>query len=62
MSNANPILWLPILTELGEDIVARILDESPDVVSALLEARANFLAAEDEAEALRHEGHENDES
>lgn len=54
----NPILWLPILTALGEEELARILDKSPDTASALLEAHANFQQAQADAEALRHEGHE----
>lgn len=60
MSNPNPILWLPILAELGEDVVARILDKSPDTASAILEAKKNFELAEEEAEALRRRGHEDE--
>lgn len=52
------IEWLPILTELGEKTIARILDKSPDVKSAILEARENFQKAEDEADALLKKGHE----
>ena len=54
------IEWIPILTELGEDVVARIIDKSPDVKSALLEARENFTKAEEEADALRRKGRENE--
>jgi hypothetical protein len=50
--------WLPILTELGEKEVARILDRSPDIQSAILEARENFQKAEEEADALKRKGHE----
>jgi hypothetical protein len=52
------VLWIPILTALGEETVSRILDNSPDVQSALLEAHADFDAAETEARALRGKGHE----
>lgn len=55
---SNPILWLPILTELSEEELARILDKSPDVASAILEAHANFRQAQRDAEDLRREGHE----
>jgi hypothetical protein len=60
MPQANPIEWLPILMELGEKEVARILDRSPDARTALLQAHENFVAAEQEARNLRAEGHEND--
>lgn len=56
----NPILWLPILTELGEDVIARIMDQSPDTADAILKARENFRLAQDEGEALRRKGHENE--
>lgn len=52
--------WIPILTELGEDIVARIIEKSPDAKSALLKAKADFEAAEKEAGDLRRKGHENE--
>lgn len=52
------IEWLPILAELGEKTVARILDKSPDIQSAILEARKNFQKAEEEADALKKMGHE----
>lgn len=55
---ADKILWLPILMDLGEDIVARIMDKSPDTATAILEARENFKKAEDEANDLRKLGHE----
>lgn len=58
MPEANKIEWLPILMELGEKTVARILDRSPDVATALKEAHENFVAAEAEAKALREKGHE----
>lgn len=54
------IEWLPILAELGEKTISRILDKSPDIKTAILEARENFQKAEEEAEALRKKGHEND--
>lgn len=54
------IEWLPILMALGEKQIARILDKSPDVKSAILEARENFTKAEEEAEALKRKGHESD--
>lgn len=57
MSNGNKILWLPILTELGEDVVARLIDKSPDVKSAILEAKENFDKAVEEGEALKNKGH-----
>ena len=56
----DQIEWLPILAELGEKTIARIFDKSPDVQSAILEARENFKRAVDEAEALKRKGHEND--
>lgn len=55
---SDKIEWLPILAELGEKTVARILDKSPDVKSALLAARENFQKAEEEADALKKKGHE----
>lgn len=55
---SDNIEWLPILAELGEKTVARILDKSPDVKSALLEAKDNFDKAVDEADALKRKGHE----
>lgn len=55
---SNQIEWLPILTALGEEELARILDKSPDVASALLEAHANFQQAQRDAADLRREGHE----
>lgn len=58
--NASPILWLPILAELGEKTVARIFDKSPDIQSAILEARENFQAAQREADDLKKLGHENE--
>lgn len=54
----DKIEWLPILSELGEEIVARILDKSPDIQSAILEARENFTKLGEEATELRHKGHE----
>lgn len=57
---SDAIEWLPILTELGEEEIARILDKSPDIQSAILEAKENFDKAVDEAEALRRMGHEDD--
>lgn len=54
--------WLPILAELGEKTVGRIIEKSPDVKSAILAARENFVKAEEEAKALRGRGHENDNS
>lgn len=54
---ASKLEWLPILVELGEDVVTRLLDKSPDAASAIAEARENFQRAEEEAEALRSEGH-----
>lgn len=56
----DKIEWLPILMKLGEDIVARIMDKSPDTAAAILAARENFEKAEDEAKALRRLGHENE--
>jgi len=58
---SDAILWLPILAALGEKEVARILDKSPDVQSALLAAKENFDKAAEEADALARKGHENDE-
>lgn len=55
---ADKILLLPILAELGETTVARILDRSPDVLSAIMEAHENFKKAEEEADALLKRGHE----
>lgn len=60
MPETNKTLWLPILAELGEDVIARIFDKSPDVKSAILEARENFKKAEDEANDLRKLGHESE--
>lgn len=54
---ADKFEWLPILTRLGEETLARILDNSPDIQSAILEAHQNFEAAEKEAEELRKRGH-----
>lgn len=54
----NKIEWLPILTELGEEEVARIMDSSPDTATAILEAHANFDQAVVEADALKKLGHE----
>jgi len=56
---SNAIQWLPILAQLGEEEVARILDRSPDIQTAILEARKNFQQAGDEADELRKLGHEN---
>lgn len=56
-TTGNKLDWIPILTELGEDIVARVIDRSPDIKAALLEAKANFNSAVDEGEALRKKGH-----
>lgn len=53
MSNGSKILWIPIITELGEDIIARLLDKSPDVKTAILEAKDNFDKAVEEGEALK---------
>lgn len=55
---SDKIQWLPILAELGEKEIARILDKSPDIQSAILEARENFKKAEEEADALRKMGHD----
>jgi hypothetical protein len=55
---ADKILWIPILTELGEKMVARIIEKSPDIQSAILEARENFKRAEEEADELKKMGHE----
>lgn len=55
---SDKILWLPILAELGEKTVARIIEKSPDIQSAILEARENFKKAEEEADALKKMGHE----
>ena len=52
------IQWLPILTELGEDVVARIIENSPDIQSAILQARTEFTTGEREADALHKLGHE----
>ena len=57
---SEKIQWLPILAELGEATVARIIEKSPDIQSAILEARKNFAAAEIEADELSKLGHEND--
>lgn len=54
----NAIEWLPILAELGEEELARILDKSPDVKSAILAAKENADKAVEEAEALKKKGHE----
>lgn len=54
---ASKLDWLPILIELGEDVLTRLLDKSPDAASAIAEARENFTQAEVEADALRREGH-----
>ena len=58
MPEVDKILWIPILSELGEEAVARILDHSPDIQSAILDARENFKKAEEEADALLKKGHE----
>lgn len=58
MPETNKLEWLPILTELGEETIARILDKSPDVKSAILAAKENFDKAVDEADALKRKGHE----
>jgi hypothetical protein len=52
------IQWLPILVELGESVIARIIESSPDTKAAIMEARHNFVEAEKEAAALRRKGHE----
>lgn len=57
MSDAKAIQWLPILMELGEDVLARILDKSPNIKSAILEARENFQAAQKEGQDLKDMGH-----
>lgn len=54
----DKIEWLPILTELGEKELARIFDKSPDIQTAILEARESFQKAEQEADALKKMGHE----
>lgn len=59
-ATGDKFLWIPILVELGEDVVARIIDRSPDVASALKEAKANFDVAVTEGEDLRRKGHENE--
>jgi hypothetical protein len=58
---SDKVNWLPILAELGEEAVARILDKSPDVQSAIMEARENFTKGEQEAKDLRKLGHEGEE-
>jgi hypothetical protein len=58
--SSKAIQWLPILAELGEEAVARIIEKSPDVESAILAARENFTKAEQEAKDLRKLGHEDD--
>jgi hypothetical protein len=58
---SDVIKWLPILAELGEEAVARIIEKSPDVQSAILEARENFEKAEEEAAELKKLGHEDEE-
>lgn len=55
---SDKIEWIPILVDLGEAEVARILDKSPDAKTAIMEARENFKKAEEEGEALRRKGHE----
>ena len=60
MSTPNKLLWIPIIVELGESTVGRIFDKSPDVKSALMEAKENFDKAEEEARALRSKGHLSD--
>lgn len=50
--------WLPILLSLGEEEVARLMEKSPDTASAILAAHENFKKAEEEANALRKEGHD----
>lgn len=60
MSDGKKIEWVPILAALGEETVARILEKSPDIQTAILEAHKNFEAAESEADDLKKLGHEND--
>jgi len=55
---SDKILWLPILTELGEDVVARIIEKSPDIQAAILQGREEFQKAKEEADALKKMGHE----
>jgi hypothetical protein len=54
----NKIEWLPILTELGEATVARIIEKSPDIKTAILTAREEFETAEKEVDELKKMGHE----
>jgi len=54
----DKIEWLPILTVLGEETLARIFDKSPDIQAAILDAHKNFVAAEKEADELRQMGHD----
>lgn len=56
----DKIQWLPILTELGEGFVARLVESSPDIQAAILAARDEFKNAQSEGEALKKKGHEND--
>lgn len=56
----DKIQWLPILTELGEEEVARIIEKSPDIKSAILKARKDFKTAETEAADLEKLGHESE--
>jgi hypothetical protein len=58
---SEKVEWLPILAELGESVVARIIENSPDVKSAILAGRENFQAAGKEADELGKMGHEEEE-
>jgi len=56
----SKVEWIPILTELGEETIARILDKSPDAKAAILAAHENFDKAVQDADALEKKGHESE--
>jgi outer membrane murein-binding lipoprotein Lpp len=48
----NKLDWLPILVELGEEVVAQIIEKSPDFQSAILAAKEEADKAKSQADAL----------
>lgn len=48
----NKLEWLPILAELGENVVAQLIEKSPDFQSAILAAREEAVKAKAQADEL----------
>ncbi|MEO6390818.1 MAG: hypothetical protein ABIP75_03140 [Pyrinomonadaceae bacterium] len=55
---ADQFEWIPILTELGEAEVARLIERSPDTADAIRQAYAHWKAAQTEAANLRELGND----